>query len=130
VVEAAKPIMTVVPSDGKLIAEVKLLNRDAGFVHVGQPVAVKLDAYPFSRYGTVAGRVVAVSPDAVPDDKLGPVYMVRVALERRRIDRGDRPVTLTPGLTATADIVTGRRSYLSYLTSPVTEAGGSALKER
>jgi hemolysin D len=130
VVEAAKPIMTVVPSDGKLIAEVKLLNRDAGFVHVRQPVAVKLDAYPFSRYGTVPGRVVAVSPDAVPDDKLGPVYMVRVALDRTRIDRDGRAVTLTPGLTATADIVTGRRSYMSYLTSPVAEAGGSALKER
>ena len=130
VVEAAKPIMTVVPSDGRLIAEVKLLNRDAGFVRAGQPVAVKLDAFPFSRYGTVPGRVIAVSPDAVSDDKLGPVYMVRIALDRKRIDRGDRPVVLIPGMTATADIVTGRRSYLSYLTSPVAEAGGAALKER
>ena len=127
VVEAAKPIMTVVPADGKLVAEVKLLNRDAGFVHPGQPVSVKLDAFPFSRYGTVAGRVKSVSPDAVPDDKLGPVYMVRVALDRTA---GKGSLTLTPGMTATADIVTGRRSYLSYLTSPVAEAGGSALRER
>ena len=130
VVEAAKPIMTVVPSDDLLIAEVKLLNRDAGFVRAGQPVSVKLDAFPFSRYGTVPGRVIAISPDAVPDDKLGPVYMVRVALDRTRIDRGDRPLALIPGMTATADIITGRRSYLSYLTSPVAEAGGVALKER
>ena len=130
VVEAAKPIMTVVPSDGKLVAEVKLLNRDAGFVQPGQTVSVKLEAFPFSRYGTVPGRVLSISPDAVPDDKLGPVYMVRVALDRTRIDRGDHPVALTPGMTAVADIVTGRRSYLSYLTSPVAEAGGAALKER
>jgi len=130
VVEAAKPIMTVVPSDGKLIAEVKLLNRDAGFVQPGQPAQVKLEAFPFSRYGTVPGRVVSISPDAVPDEKLGPVYVVRVSLDHSAIDRGDHPVALTPGMTATADIVTGRRTYLSYLTSPVAEASGAALRER
>jgi hemolysin D len=130
VVEAAKPIMTVVPSDGKLVAEVKLLNRDAGFVTAGQPVQVKLEAFPFSRYGTVPGRVLSVSPDAVTDEKLGLVYVVRVALDRTRIDRGDQMVAMVPGMMATADIVTGRRSYLSYLTSPVAEAGGSALRER
>ncbi len=130
VVEATKPIMTVVPSDGKMIAEVKLLNRDAGFVSPGQKVAVKLDAFPFSRYGTVPGRVVGVSPDAVADDKLGLVYVVRVALDRARIDRGDRTVALTPGMMATADIVTGRRSFLSYLTSPIDEARSDSLHER
>ena len=130
VVEAAKPIMTVVPSDGRLMAEVKLLNRDAGFVRPGQQVMVKLDAFPFSRYGTVPGRVVSISPDAVADDKLGPVYMVRVALDRTQMQRGDHPALLTPGMIATADIVTGSRSYLSYLTSPVAEASGAALRER
>lgn len=130
VVEAAKPIMTVVPSDGKLVAEVKLLNRDAGFVAAGQPVQIKLEAFPFSRYGTVPGHVLSVSPDAIPDDKLGMVYIVRVALDRTRIDRGDRTVGLIPGMMATADIVTGNRSYLSYLTSPIADAGGSSLRER
>lgn len=130
VVEAAKPIMTVVPSDGKLVAEVKLLNRDAGFVAAGQPVQIKLEAFPFSRYGTVPGHVLSVSPDAIPDDKLGMVYIVRVALDRTRIDRGDRTVGLVPGMMATADIVTGNRSYLSYLTSPIADASGSSLRER
>ena len=130
VVEATKPIMTVVPSDGKMVAEVKLLNRDAGFVSPGQPVAMKLDAFPFSRYGTISGRVLSVSPDAVSDEKLGLIYVVRVALDRSRIDRGDRVVALTPGMMATADIVTGRRSFLSYLTSPIDETRDTALHER
>lgn len=130
VVEAAKPIMTVVPTDGHMVAEVKLLNRDAGFVTAGQKVKVKLDAFPFARYGMIPGHVLSVSPDAVDDEKLGPVYVLRVALDRTRIDRGDRMVTLTPGMTATADIVTGDRSFLSYLTSPIDEAKGSALRER
>ena len=130
VVEATKPIMTVVPSDGKMVAEVKLLNRDAGFISPGQPVAVKLDAFPFSRYGTISGRVLSVSPDAVSDEKLGLIYVVRVALDRNRIDRGDSIVALTPGMMATADIVTGRRSFLSYLTSPIDETRDTALHER
>lgn len=130
IVEPAKPIMTVVPSDGRMIAEVKLLNRDAGFVSPGQKVAMKLDAFPFSRYGTVPGHVIGVSPDAVADDKMGLVYVVRIALERTLIDRRDRMVALTPGMTATADIVTGKRSFLSYLTSPIEETRGNALHER
>ena len=130
VVEAAKPIMTIVPSDGRLVAEVKLLNRDAGFVTAGQKVAVKLDAFPYARYGSVPGRVLSISPDAVADDKLGLVYVVRVALDRTTVDRGDRIAALVPGMTATADVVTGSRSFLSYLTSPIEEARGSALRER
>jgi len=130
VVEAAKPIMTVVPTDGKIIAEVKLLNRDAGFVATGQKVQVKLDAFPFARYGMISGHVLSVSPDAVDDEKLGPVYILRIALDRIDIDRGDKVVTVSPGMTATADIVTGNRSFFSYLTSPIDEAKGSVLRER
>ena len=117
-------------ADGKLVAEVKLLNRDAGFVSVGQKVDVKLEAFPFARYGSIPGKVIAISPDAVDDEKLGPVYVVRVALDRTRIDRGDRSVPVTPGMSTVADIVTGDRSFLSYLTSPIDEAKGSALRER
>lgn len=130
VVEAAKPIMTVVPEAGGLMAEVKLLNRDAGFVRRGQPVALKLEAFPFARYGTVPGRVVSISPDAVEDEKMGLVYIVRIAIDRTVIDRAGERVRLAPGLSATADIVTGSRSYLSYLTSPIAEAGRTALRER
>ena len=130
VVEAAKPIMTVVPGDGKLVAEVKLLNRDAGFVNVGQKVGVKLDAFPFARYGLIPGHVLGISPDAVDDEKLGPVYVLRVALDRTRMARGDRDVPVTPGMMVTADIVTGDRSFFSYLTSPIDEARKSALRER
>lgn len=130
VVEAAKPIMTVVPGDGKLVAEVKLLNRDAGFISVGQKVGVKLEAFPFTRYGLIPGRVLGISPDAVDDDKLGPVYILRVALDRTKISRGDRTVAMSPGMMVTADIVTGNRSFFSYLTSPIDEARGTALHER
>lgn len=130
VVEAAKPIMVIVPRDGNLVAEVKLLNRDAGFVRAGQSVAVKLEAFPFTRYGTIPGHVETISSDAIEDERLGLVYSARVRLDRTNIDRGDRTVTLGPGMAVTADIRTGERSIISYLISPIDKARREAGRER
>lgn len=130
VLEPAKPVMVIVPEGGSLVVEAKLLNKDAGFVSVGQEVAVKLEAFPFTRYGTVPGTIESVSSDAVEDEKLGLVYTARVRLGRDTINRGDTVVQLTPGLSATADIKTGKRSILSYLLSPIDEARLEAGRER
>lgn len=130
VVEPAKPIMVIVPKGGNLVAEVKLLNRDAGFVRAGQNVAVKLEAFPFTRFGTVPGHVETISSDAVEDERLGLVYAARIRLDRASIDRGDRVVPLTPGMAVTADIRTGGRSIMSYLISPIDEARQEAGRER
>lgn len=129
VVEAVRPLMVVVPY-GTLTVEAKVLNKDAGFVHRGQEVAIKLEAFPFTRYGTVPGRIASISTDAVDDKKLGPVYMARVALLRSTINRGDRVLPLGPGMMATADIHTGRRSIISYLVSPIERARLEAGRER
>lgn len=129
VVEAVRPLMIVVPY-GALTVEAKVLNKDAGFVHRGQAVAVKLEAFPFTRYGTVPGRIQSISTDSVDDKKMGPVYMAHVTLLRSTIDRGDRVVPLGPGMTATADIRTGRRSIMSYLVSPIDAARLEAGRER
>lgn len=130
IVEPAKPIMVVVPAGGSLVLEARVLNRDAGFVRAGQAVAVKLEAFPFTRYGTIPGTIESISSDAVEDEKLGLIYTVRVRLARGTIDRGDARVPLAPGMAATADIKTGRRSILSYLMSPIDEARLEAGRER
>ncbi|WP_010188763.1 HlyD family type I secretion periplasmic adaptor subunit [Sphingomonas sp. PAMC 26605] len=130
VVEATKPIMVVVPSAGALVAVVKILNKDIGFVRAGQMVAVKLEAFPFTRYGTVRGRLESLGSDAVEDDKMGLIYPARVRLDGAV--RPGRVVTLKPavGMQVTADIRTGRRSILSYLLSPIDEMTREAGKER
>ena len=129
VVEAAKPIMVVVPKGGSLVAEVKILNKDVGFVKEGQPVAIKLEAFPFTRYGTIPGRVESVGSDAVEDEKLGFVYPVRI-----RIDPDGRSkaknIRLSAGLATAADIRTGRRSIISYLISPIDEIRLESARER
>ena len=130
VVEAAKPIMVIVPARGKLVAEVAIANKDVGFVRAGQPVALKIEAFPFTRYGAVPGRLEQISSDAVQDEKRGLVYTARVALDRATIVRDGRAIALTPGMAVTADIRTGRRSLASYLLSPIDEIRTTAARER
>lgn len=130
VVEAAKPIMIIVPAGGQLIADVKILNKDAGFVRVGQSAQIKLEAFPFTRYGTVPGSIEAVSSDAVEDERLGLVYIARVRLARDALVRDASMVPLSAGMAVTADIRTGRRRILSYLVDPIAETRDEAARER
>jgi len=130
VVEAAKPIMVIVPMRGKLVAEVTIANKDIGFVTPGQPVALKVEAFSFTRYGAVPGRLEQISSDAVQDEKQGLIYTARVALDRATIQRDGATVPLTPGMAVTADIRTGRRSLASYLLSPIDEIRTTAGRER
>lgn len=130
VVEAARTLMVIVPGDGALEVEAHVLNRDAGFVHEGQPAAVKMEAFPFTRYGTVPGQVVSLSRDAVPDPKLGATYAARIRLDRTYIVVDGAPTALSPGLGVTADIRTGSRRIISYLLSPVRTSVAQAGRER
>ncbi len=129
VVKPADPIMTVVPIGGPIELEATILNRDMAKIRAGQPVSVKLDAYGFTRYGTVPGRLLWVSSDAVQNEKLGLIYQARVRLDRRWILVDGRRVTLGPGLSATVDIHTGSRSILEYLLSPVARSVREAGRE-
>jgi hemolysin D len=129
VVEPAKPIMVIVPTRGTLVAEVAIANKDVGFVAAGQPVALKIEAFPFTRYGAVQGRLEQISSDAIQDDKRGLIYTARVTLDRATIQRDGATVALTPGMAVTADIRTGRRSLASYLLSPIDEIRKTAARE-
>jgi hemolysin D len=130
VVEAAKPIMIIVPTRGKLVAEVTIANKDVGFVRAGQPVALKVEAFAFTRYGAVPGKLEQISSDAVQDEKRGLIYTARITLDRATIQRDGRAIPLTPGMAVTADIRTGRRSLASYLLSPIDEMRTTAARER
>ena len=129
VVEPVKPIMIVVPQDS-LVVDAKILNRDVGFVRLGQDAVVKLEAFPFTQYGTVPGRILSISPDAVDDRKLGPIYMARIELLRSAIQADGREIALSPGMSATVDIKTGQRSILQFLVSPIDRARAEAARER
>ncbi len=130
VVEPARTLMVVVPTSADLEVEAVILNRDVGFVREGQPVAVKIDAFPFTRFGTVPGVIRTLSRDAVADGKAKATYAARVTLSRSTIDVDGRKVGLTAGLAVAADIRTGRRRIISYLISPLSGIIKNAARER
>ncbi|HWA23950.1 MAG TPA: HlyD family type I secretion periplasmic adaptor subunit [Caulobacterales bacterium] len=130
VVKPADPLLIVVPRDSDLVVEAMVLNRDVGFVHEGQAVEVKLEAFPFTRYGIVKGKVDRLSRDSVQDEKLGLVYPAEVKLSRTTISVDGVATKLSPGLSATAEIKTGSRRIIEYLLSPLARRAREAGRER
>lgn len=130
VVEGAKPIMNIVPEDYMLEADVKILNKDIGFVRAAQEVEIKIDSFPFTKYGTIKGEVRHISGDAIQDEKLGLIYDARLTLHDNKIKADRRLVQLKPGMSITAEIKTGKRRVIEYLLSPVMKYMDESLRER
>lgn len=129
VVEAIKPIMVVVPY-GRLTVQAKVLNKDVGLVRKGQKVSVKIEAFPFTKFGTIPGKISNISADSVSDEKLGSVYIARVIIQRPAMDRKIWAMPIGSGMTATTDILIGQRSIISYLISPLEKARREAGREK
>ncbi len=130
VVTPAQVLMVIVPKDAEVTAEVVIDNKDIGFVHAGQVAAIKLETFPFTRYGTVEARVKSVTGDAVNDDKRGAIFPAMLSLGQTGIDVDGKRVNLSPGMNVTAEIKTGRRRVIDYLLSPVQRVANESLGER
>jgi len=107
-----------------------LENKDIGFVRAGQEVSVKLETFPYTTYGAIAGVVTDVSRDAIADEKRGLLYAVRVQLARTGIDVDGSEVPLGFGMVAHVEIKTGRRRVISFFLSPLVQGAQEALRER
>jgi membrane fusion protein, adhesin transport system len=130
VVKAGEPIMEIVPTDDQLVIEAKLNPTDRGYVAVGQSAQVKISTYDFVRYGGLEGKVILIAADSNADPKGEPYF--RVIVETDKSYLGDDPKTLliTPGMQATVDIHTGKRSVAFYLIKPVLKLRNEAFRER
>ena len=130
VVQPAEPIMVIVPNDAGVEVTAKILNRDIGFIHVGQPVRVKLEAFNFTDYGLIEGVVETISRDAVQDEQLGLIYNARIRLKQNTLMVAGRRTPIGPGLAVTAEIKTGERRIIQYLLSPIAQSLDEAARER
>ncbi|RUM22344.1 HlyD family type I secretion periplasmic adaptor subunit [Rhizobium phaseoli] len=153
VVTAGEEVLRIVPAGAMLELEVYVPNRDIGFVHVGQPVVVKLDAFPFTQYGTVPATIVKIATDAIPEPDAerreedtaaalqtslfggaertqNLVFAVTLKLEQNAMPADGADVSLSPGMSATAEVRTGSRRILAYVLSPLVEVASEAMKER
>lgn len=129
VVTTAQSLLEIVPSD-TLRVKATIEDRDVGFVHVGQPVVVKVAAFPFTHYGYLTGTVTGLANDAAQDKRRGSVFVVYVHLSSNRMHIDQQWVTLTPGMAVNAEITTGRRRVISYFLGPLIKHAQESLHER
>ncbi|KNZ31412.1 MAG: hemolysin activation protein [Methylibium sp. NZG] len=130
VVTPAQVLMVIVPKDAVVTAEVVIDNKDIGFVSAGQAAAIKLETFPFTRYGTVEATVNRVTADAVNDDKRGAIFPATLTLTQSSIAIDGKRINLSPGMNLTAEIKTGQRRVIDYLLGPVQTAVSESLGER
>lgn len=130
VVQPAESLMVVVPKEHLLEVEARVLNKDIGFIRTGQHVTVKVESFPFTRYGVISGEVTSVSRDAIADERLGLYYAARVRVNRSTMWVDGVDVMLSPGMAVTAEVTTGKRRLIDYLLSPVMQHVLESGRER
>ncbi|MDR3412581.1 MAG: HlyD family type I secretion periplasmic adaptor subunit [Formivibrio sp.] len=117
VVSSAKPLMQIVPQDNRVEVEAFLENKDVGFVQEGQSAEVKIDAFEYTKYGTVTGKVTHVSRDAIQDEKKGLIYSTKIALDKSTIGVEGKEMLLSAGMSVNVEIKTGDRRIIEYVLS-------------
>jgi hemolysin D len=153
VVTSGQEVMRVVPQDSALEIEAYVLNRDIGFVSIGQQAVVKVESFPFTRYGSIRAHVTRIARDAIPSPDASAIegdparasnatgyagaermqnlvfaVDLKPDVDNMRIDGVDRP--LTSGMAVTVELKTGSRRLLEYLFSPLIEVASRAMRER
>ena len=127
VVQPGKELVEVVPLDDMLILDVQILPKDIGFLRPDQKATVKFTAYDYSIYGGLTADVINIGADSVVDEKGNAFYHVRVRTHKPSLGPG---LPIIPGMVAQVDILTGKKTVLSYLLKPVLRAKANALTER
>ena len=130
-VQPGEKVMEVVPMGEKLLVETRVKPSDIAFIKVGDKALVKVTAYDFSTYGGLDGKVVQVSADSIYDEVEREAYfIVLVETQRAFLEKAGRRLPITPGMMTDTQIITGRKSVLTYLLKPVLKARSDALRER
>ena len=127
-------VMEIVPTQGDMQVECRVSPHDVGHVSVGDPADVKIASYEFARYGSVKGKVIEISASTfIAKDKEGqgqPFYKAKVSLSQNYVGHNPKLNQLKPGMTVQVDIITGKKSVMSYLLKPITRALDTAFRER
>ncbi|MBM2607614.1 HlyD family type I secretion periplasmic adaptor subunit [Pasteurella multocida] len=130
VVTTAQSLMVIVPKQDYLEVEAMIGNKDIGFVNMGQDVVIKIEAFPYTRYGYLTGKVKTISFDAIDHEQLGPVFATTILMDQSTLLIEGKMVELMAGMAVSAEIKTGKRSVLDYLFSPLKTTLDESLRER
>ncbi len=130
VVKPGETIMEIVPVGGGLVIDAKLNPTDRGYVNEGMKALIKISTYDYSRYGGLEGRVSVVAPDASTDEKGNPYFSMIVEMDKTYFGEKKGILPILPGMQATVDVHTGKKTVMEYLIQPVLKLKDEAFRER
>lgn len=130
VVSPAQPLMLIAPIAAPLEVEARIAQRDIGFARIGQRAVVKFEAFDYTRYGYLSGRVVRLSNDAVDDADQEPFFLAQIALDGIRLRGKGGSLEIEPGMRATVELAMGRRRIVEFLLSPLLRYRDESARER
>jgi len=130
VVTPAQELMHIVPDEGAIEVEAWLPNKDVGFVHEGQEAKIKVETFPFTKYGLINAEILDVSNDATPDEHLGLIYAMRVKMHKTTMKVKEKIVNLIPGMAVTVEVNLGKRRLIEFLLSPLLKYKDESVRER
>jgi adhesin transport system membrane fusion protein len=131
VIQPGSDMVEIVPLDDTLLVEAKIRPQDIAFLHPGQEAVVKFTAYDYTIYGGLKAKLERIGADTITDeDKKTTYYMITLRTDRSHLGTDEKPLIIIPGMVASVDIITGKKSILSYLLKPILRARAEALHER
>lgn len=130
VIKPGADLVEIVPTSKKLYLEIKIKPSDIAFIHPGAEAKVKISAYDFAIHGGLIGKVVSISPDTITDKKDNTFYIIHVVTEKNYLGSKEHPLDIIPGMTASVDIVTGKKTVMQYLLKPILKSKQYVFSER
>lgn len=130
VIQPGMDLIEIVPMDETLLVEARIKPQDIAFLHPDQKAKVKFTAYDFTIYGGLEAELEHISADSITDDQGNSFYLVNVRTQKNYLGNESDPLPIIPGMVATVDILTGKKTILSYILKPVLRAKYMALRER
>ena len=130
VIQPGMNLIEIVPSNDTLLVEARIRPSDIAFIHPGGRATVKLTAYDFSIYGGLDSVLEVISADSITDDLGEHFFQIRVRTRKNYLGTAENPLPIIPGMIATVDIITGKKTVMDYLLKPLKKARASAMTER
>ena len=130
VIQPGSDLVEIVPLDEKLLVEARIRPQDIAFLHPGQEAMVKFTAYDYTIYGGLKAELEQIGADTVTDEEGNSFYAIKLRTERSHLGSEENPLLIIPGMVASVDIITGKKSVLNYLLKPIIRARAEALRER
>ncbi|WP_147172808.1 HlyD family type I secretion periplasmic adaptor subunit [Pseudomonas sp. SJZ079] len=130
VIQPGSDLVEIVPLDDSLLVEARIRPQDIAFLHPGQAAVVKFSAYDYTIYGGLQAKLEQIGADTVTDDDGNSFYVIKLRTDKSHLGSEAHPLLIIPGMVASVDIITGKKSVLSYLLKPIIRARAEALRER